>query len=43
MLSFLSNEQVRIGRNGMECDGIGWDRMGWDGIGWDGMGWDKER
>ena len=40
MLSFLSNEQVRIGRNGMECDGIGWDRMGWDGIGWDGMGWD---
>lgn len=37
MLSFLSNEQVRIGRNGMEWDGMGWDRIGWDRMGWDGI------
>ena len=37
MLSFLSNDQVRIGRNGMEWDGIGWDGMGWDGIKKDSM------
>ena len=40
MLSFPSNEQVRIGRNGMEWDGKGWDRMEWDGMGWDRMSWD---
>ena len=48
MLSFLTNEQVRIGRNGLEWDGMGWDGMGWDRIGWDrmgwdGMGWDKKK
>ena len=37
MLSFLTNEQVRIGRNGMEWDGMGWDRIGWDRMGWDGI------